>query len=215
MPNDEIIAKQLDFFVQNLSGCGFAALAAREPEKFEWQHVIVARDEIATLDSVVEAAIASPTVSTLSIIFPDISTNDELDGLISALTGNYIYAHETHDTSHNRCYRFRAKIGEDTSFVSGFGPFGYMPKTRQSPYTSIVMRVKPRPAYDWHLKEPEEGIIHVADMDMKGLPDRKLKRLWRNTFLTVAGILGKKPDEESAAKTTFLIPLDRAANISL
>jgi len=215
MSNDEIVATQLDFFARNLSGCAFAAMAARDPIKFEWAHHVIDSEALANLDTVIEAATADPAVSTLSIVFRDVVGDRELDGLIPSLVSENIYLHETLDTLQNRCYRFRAKIGEDESFVSGFGPFDYLPKTRRTPYTSVVMRVKPRPNYEWHLKEPEEGIIHVADMDMKGLPDRNLQRMWRNSFLTVAGLLGRKPDQESAAKTTFVIPLDRAEHISL
>ncbi|HEV7289461.1 hypothetical protein [Sphingomonas sp.] len=215
MSGDAIVSEHLEFFVRNQSGCAFAAIAARDPAKYEWHHDLIMELDPGLIAARVDAARADPAISTLSIVFPAVTSVDELALLLAALPCGPIYLHETLDTPKHRCYRFRAKVGEDESFVSGFGPFDFMPETRRTPYTSIVMRVKPRPVYDWYLKPPTEGLVHVADMDMKGIPDRRLQRLWNNTFLTVAGILGKKPDDESAAKTTFIIPLERAAHISL
>lgn len=215
MSDDAIIDENLAFFSRNQSGCAFAVIAARDPDKYEWRHDIVTDVEPAQIAARVCAALEDPAISTLSLVFPSVTDVDGLMGLLAALRCGPIYLHETHDTSNNRCYRFRARVGEDESYISGFGPFDFMPETRRTPHTSIVMRVKPRPDYAWHLKPPVAGIVDVAAMDMKGISDRNLKRLWNNSFLTVRGILGKKPDEESAAKTTFILPLQDAVNISL
>lgn len=215
MGDEELIQHQLDFFAANRSGCGFAAQAAKEPERHEWHHVVVRATAYSSIDSIVQDAVAADGVSTLSLIFPDVRDGAELDQFLPILNGTVIYLHAKLDTAENRCYRFRAKVGHEESYVSGFGPFDFMPETRRTPSTSVVMRVKPRPHYDWFLKEPDEGLVHVADMDMKGMPDRLLRRMWKSTFFTVAGILGKQPDDESAAKTTYIIPLPRAAKIDL
>lgn len=211
----QIISEQLEFFARNLSGCGFAALAARDPYHFEWGSKVIRSPDHGKIDEYIAWAVAEPSVSTLSLIFPDVTSDRELDALIPLLRTNLLILYEHVDTEQNRCFRFRAQINEEQSFISGFGPFEYMPVTRRAPYTSIVMRVKQRPLYEWNFKEPESGIIHVADMNMKGLGDRKLWRMWNNSFLTTAGLLEKKPDQESAAKTTFVIPLARANEISI
>lgn len=213
--DSQIISEQLDFFVTNKSGCAFAAVAAKNPTHYEWRHVVIANVHLTELETVISAAIDDASVSTLALIFPDVKTDQELDLLIPKLLSRYIVLHEHYDTERNRCFRFRAKIGNDESYISGFGPFSSMPVTRRSPHTAIVMRVKPRPDYDWDLKSPEKGIIHIADMDMKGMTDRQLRRLWNNSFLTTKGRLDKDPDDESAAKTTFVIPLDRADQIDI
>ena len=215
MAADEIISDQLNFFAKNAAGCAFAAHAARDSDRYEWSHQIIGSDSLQSITNVIMAAIVDERISTLSIIFPDVRTNADLDNLLPALNRDVLYLYEKLDTDSNRCFRYRAKIGIDESFVSGFGPFEHMPITRQTPHTSIVFRVKPRPAYGWYLKEPENGIIHVADMNMKGLSDRNLTRMWNNSFLRTRGLLQKKPDEESAAKTTFVIPLPRAGQIYL
>ncbi|WP_133365618.1 hypothetical protein [Qipengyuania sediminis] len=212
----EIVEQQLDFFARNRSGCGFAAFAARSPSRYEWLHKVVRPDQFSEIDCIIEGAAVADGVSTLSLVFPDVRTDTDLDSFLPFLAGKVVYLHSVHDTPDRRCYRFRARVCGEESYVSGFGQFDVMPVTRRTPFTSIVMRVKPRPPYDWHLKKPEEGLVHVADMDMnQDLSDKNLKAMWNNSFLTVRGLLGADPNEESAAKTTFVIPLDRAARISL
>lgn len=51
-------------------------------------------------------------------------------------------------------------------------------------------------------------VLHLADMDMKGMGENQFKSLWYGSFAKVEDILGSKPDLRSAAKTTFAIPLD-------
>ena len=214
-PDDQLISEHLDFFTKNASGCAFAAHAARDAQHFGWGLTIIRRHELADIDSRLQVLIEDPNTSTLSVLFPDVQTDDELDALLPAINGKVLFLHEKLDTLTNRCYRYRAHIHGEVSYVSGFGPFSYMPVTRRTLITALVIRVAARPVYDWHLKEPTPGILHVADMDMKGMPDRTLKRMWNNSFLRTAGLLGHKPDEESAAKTTFVVPIDRAQQISL
>ncbi len=168
---------------------------------------------IGQIDDIILEAVSNDDVSTLSLIFPDVCTEGDLNELIPSLNREVIFLHEILDVNSNRCYRFRAHVGDDVSYISGFAPFTTMPVTRRAGVTSIVIRVGPRPAYTWYLKEPEAGVVHVADMDMMGLPDRKLKGMWNISFLKTAGLLGHKPDEESAAKTTFVVPLAQAQQI--
>lgn len=211
--DEQLIAEHLDFFAKNGSGCAFAVQAARDAARHDWAIRIVRDGQVDSLDLLLREAVADPDVSTLSVVFPDTRTDEDLDALLPRLACDTLFLHEKFDTEHNRCYRFRARVGEEDSYVSGFGPYNYMPVTRHTSATSIVLRVAARPNYSWYLKEPTLGIVHVADMDMKGVSDRNLKRMWANSFLRVAGLLGHSPNDESAAKTTFVIPLDRAQQI--
>ena len=210
----QVIDDHFAFFARNGSGCAFAAMAARNPTLYEWQAVVLSANDVGSLNDVLGNAVANDEVTTLSVIFPDVDSDARLDELLTKFAGPHVFLHERFDTVNNGCFRFRAKVGAGEAYISGFGPFDYMPITRQTPHTSIVTRVGPRPDYDWYLKEPEEGLVHVADMDMKGVSDKSLKRMWNNSFIRTAGLLGKKPDEESAAKTTFVIPQVRADQIS-
>jgi hypothetical protein len=56
------------------------------------------------------------------------------------------------------------------------------------------------------MKEAPQGVIHLADMDMKGMNENKFKSLWYGSFDRTEEIIGHKPDLRSAAKTTFALP---------
>lgn len=213
MTDAEIKLSHLDFFVRNATGCAFAAHVARDPARFDWAIETLGANDVDTIDEVISNAIGNGGISTLSLVFPEVTTEADLIALIPRLDREIIFLHEVINVNSKRCFRFRAKIGNDVSYISGFAPFNTMPITRRADLVSIVMRVGPRPNYDWNFKPPEVGVVHVADMDMKGLPDRKLERMWQNSFLRTAGLLGHKPDEESAAKTTFVVPLVQAPQI--
>ena len=215
MTDDEIVSGQLEFFARNLSGCAFAAHAARNPSDVEWRHRLVRADELPIMDEIISEAVACDGVSTLELIFPDVQTDNDLDQLIPALNGDVLYLYETEDTAASRCFRYRAKVGAEESLVSGFGPFDSMPITRRSPSASIVMRVKERPTYKRYMKTPVPGLTHIADMRIPGFPQRWWDRMWRNSHFRTRSLLGHEPDEESAARTTFVIPLVRADQIAL
>jgi hypothetical protein len=105
------------------------------------------------------------------------------------------------------CLGYRVAVGDLTSWMTGFGPFAFLPKTRQAPFTEIIFRSKPRPQYDWVMKEAPPDLIHLADMDMKGMAEEQLRSLWEGSLTNTESVLGSKPNLRSAAKTTFAIPL--------
>lgn len=211
---DDIISEQLEFFARNGSGCAFAAYAARDALQYEWAHMVLSTADAEAVDDVIAGAVADPSVSTLSLIFPEVQSMSALMELLPLLNREILHLHEIFPTEGNACYRFRARVGDDESLVEGFGPFHWMPVTRQAPHTAIAMRVGPRPDFEWFLQPPEEGLIHVADMDMKGLSRRALERMWSNSYTRTRGLLGQDPDDESAAKTTFILPHAYAEQIS-
>ena len=104
------------------------------------------------------------------------------------------------------CVGLRVVSGSERSWVTGFGNFDFLPKTRQAPFTEIIFRSKPRPDYDSVMKEAPAGVLHLADMDMKGMRENKFKALWFGSFDKTEAVLGHKPDILSAAKTTFAFP---------
>ena len=57
------------------------------------------------------------------------------------------------------------------------------------------------------MKEAPENVLHLADMDMKGMGENKFKALWYGSLDNTEKVLGHKPDLRSAAKTTFAVPL--------
>ena len=206
MQEEAVKEAQRQFFARNRSGCAFAAYAAKRPKKYGWLSVITEVDA-GNISETLGAAINDPDVQALSMIFPNVETVSGLIDLINACLDTGSFIDEGDDESGMRFVRLRAQVGGDRSWVSGFGPFEFLPKTRQAPHCELAIRVKPRPAYNWSFKETPAGIIHLADLDMKGLSDRNLWKLWGASFETTKNILGHTPDDESAAKTTFVIPL--------
>jgi hypothetical protein len=203
---DDIKEAQRAFFRKNKAGCAFAAYAAKGVGKYGWE-VVVLPVSAAAIGEELTKAIGDPGVQALSMIFPDVSSASGIKDLVSACVDSGHFVEQGHNTESTKHVRLRAYVGSDVSWVTGFGPFDFLPPTRRAQYCELTIRVKPRPAYDWYFKEPQEGIIHLADLDMRGLRCEQLWKLWGVSFATTKRILGHAPDEESAAKTTFVLPL--------
>jgi len=212
---DAIANQQLEFFKRCRAGCLFAAVAARNPTKYGWKQQVVVRYSTEEIDKLISEAIESPKVTMLSLIFPTVTSPEALVEFIHTLQQcDSIFLEQA--TSHEgaTCLGLRAHINSLSSWISGFGPFEFFPKTRQSPYTEITLRVKPRPAFKWVMKQSPPNVIHLADLDMLGIADALFKTLWYSTFARVEKVLGHKPNTQSAAKTTFSVPEDLWSQIS-
>jgi hypothetical protein len=202
----QICDAQMDFYRRNKAGCLFAAVAAKNPEAYGWYQRVLA-PEAASIKATVVSAIAARGVSTLSLIFPRVQREDALLNLIEILqdSGSFYLDQET-PFKGSYCLGLRAPVENLTSWVSGFGPFDFLPVTRQSPYTEITFRVKRRPNYKWVMKESPKDVIHLADLNMLGMADAMFRTMWRATLKRTARLIGHEPDLRSAAKTTFAVP---------
>lgn len=210
---EDVLHRQLRFLTRKRAGCLFAAVAARSPEKYGWVHRFptVAEDAV---DSCIEAATRDPGVTTLSMVFPQITTTNDLLRFLGVLKRCSLVTLEQEEEAHGcLCFGFRAEVGELRSYVAGFGNYAFLPKTRRTPSVEITMRVKPRPQYDFVFKEAPACVIHLADLDMRGMPPEKLWRLWDGSFVQTERILGHKPDLRSAARTTYNIPAELVHDI--
>lgn len=201
--------EQLAFYKARKAGCIFAAICARDPIKYGWKHVVLDDLSSRTIDEIITNGIKEAATSTISLLFPAVVTNSDLLRLISELQDCHHIVLESNVKFENmRCLGFRVKVGENLSWVSGFGNFEFLPKTRRTPYTEIVFRVKPRPTYEWHMKPPLKGVLHLADTDMLGVPLRTFKKWWNASFKNTKLVLGHSPNLLSAAKTTYAIPVE-------
>lgn len=207
MLSKSVIKTQLEFYKRGGAGCLFAAHAATNPAKYEWK-LSVSEVDAAQIESIVQDAITLPGVSTQSIIFPSVIHLKELKDLLSALQETpSFFLDQEQKFEDMMCLGFRARIGDKVSWITGLGSFTFLPKTRQAVFTEIVFRSKPRPDYEWVMKEAPENVLHLADMDMKGMGENKFKALWYGSLDNTEKVLGHKPDLRSAAKTTFAVPL--------
>lgn len=207
MEADLIKRLQLEFFRRNLAGCAFAALAAKEPERYGWYQRVVEAASSA-IEGELGAAIDDKRVTMISLIFPRVRSAPDLFALCHDMSecGNIVLEQDV-IFRNSRCLGFRLRVGPALSWITGFGNFGFLPETRRTPYTEITVRTKPRPDYEWTMKEAPEQTIHLADMDMLGLPRVQFEKLWRRSLAHTSQRLGHPPDLRSAAKTTFALPI--------
>jgi len=205
---NEILKKQLDFYRNRKAGCIFAAIVARNPKRYGWNHVILNEANHNEIDNIISKSIDSSS-STLSLLFPNVISNNEFLNFIQELSkSKYIILEQNIIYESMHCLGFRVKINDTLSWISGFGNFSFLPKTRQTPYTEIVFRIKPRPFYEWHMKAPIKNVIHLADMDMLGTSKRIFKKWWKDSLKNTRKVLGHSPNLLSAAKTTYSIPVE-------
>jgi len=201
-----IVDSQLCFYRDGLAGCIFAAIAARDPIRYGWLHRVISLN-VEAVDAEIKSAVANPAITTLSLIFPKVDTLDTLIELIDMLKSSAVlFVEQDILFDGMRCIGFRAVIEDKHSWVSGFGPFTFFPRTRQTPYSEIAFRVKQKPNYCKEMKKAPSHILHLAHMDMRGLTDAFFKRIWYKSIGHTAHLLGHKPNLKSAAKTTFTIP---------
>jgi len=204
--DQNIINTQLDFYKKGRAGCLFAAHAATNPDRYGWQ-LSVATPEKDKIEVLVRSATSLDHISTQSIIFPNVTSADDLKLLLSVLKDvNSCTLEQQEEFLGQICLGYRMHIGTLTSWVTGFGNYDFLPPTRRAPYTEITFRSKPRPNYKHVMKQAPEGVIHLADMDMKGMSKTQFFALWHGSFKNTEKIIGHKPDLRSAAKTTFAVP---------
>lgn len=204
--NDALLEGNLQHYRQHHAGCSFAAFAAHKPVAHSW-HLEVMHDP-ESMDEVVSRLRRNGKIATVSLLFPTVNGQERLEQLIESLSRSDHFFRE--DLGFHEKYdlvglRFRVDT-ETVSWVTGLGPFHWMPATRQSPTTEIAFRIRRRPSYPWTFKETPQGVVHLADMEFPGIDETRMRHLWDSSFDRTRRVLGHPPDMLSAAKTSFILP---------
>jgi hypothetical protein len=206
------VAEQLRFFSEKRAGCLFAAVAAHDPEHYGWSHLSLSPSET-EVDEALEWAINDPATTTLSMVFSSVQDSSMLGHLVSALRrANLVRLDLVVPDGDVVCLGFRAVVGVVRSYITGFAPLDFLPATRRAPFCELTVRVKPRPNYAYVFKPAPAGVIHLADLDMKGMSPVAMRKLWNGSFDQTARILGAPADGRSAARTTFCVPINHFSN---
>lgn len=165
------------------------------------------KPSILEIDRSIAGALSAKNVSTLTLVFPTVTSVRDLRVLIGMIRASeFLFVED--EVSHDNllCLGIRARIGPLTSWVTGFATHADMPVTRRAPYTALTLRIKPRPKYSVVMKKAPENVIHLADMNMRGLSREQFQQYWDLSHTHTARLLGHKPNIFSAAKTTFVLP---------
>ena len=144
----KIVSDQLDFYCRGDAGCQFAVRAAENSKLHKWQHIVIEHQTISEIDTVIIDAIQSPEVNQISLLFPCIKTQSDLESLLYSFEASQIFFFAPEiEYSNYRCIGLRAHVLGKSAWVSGFAPLECLPKTRQAPFTELVFRVKDKPEY--------------------------------------------------------------------
>jgi uracil-DNA glycosylase len=178
--NDE----NLRFIRQGRTGCVFATILSRDPDKIGWSRIVNPTELMIPEDAYM-----------ISYIFEG-KTKDEVT---QWALDNGMYFEQT--SKRSKGLRYKNEHG--VSWVQYFGPDSHV-KTRQSPVAELLFTVKlPKKSY---VKVGFNGILHLAHASVAHLKENTLDRIWDACFHRTKKILGHSPTVMEAAKTSHVIP---------
>lgn len=223
--NEDLVAEiQTHWHQKGQNGCVFAQRAAARSGEIGWRNKVVPNTlddilDVPTLDHVdriIDEGIQSNETEVLSFLFPHITDPVELVYLLRALSSETrnIYLGNEVDMGKLMGVGLRVNIpsGQNPeSWLVGFGPFDFLPQTRQAPVTELSIRTKPKPPDLFHRLNDNQLEAHLADVDLN-LPDPAMENYWKATQRLTRQILGgdvaRKETKLASAKYTFGVPKD-------
>ena len=220
----------VDWMKSKQVGCGFARNFARREDIGGLQGVTVlgtdlGDQEIIPLNVFLEAACSKS--EGVYVIFPDISSENDVIGLVRGLCRTPVW--KCVDVSNDiqppndvllLGLRWHFPDEKHMNYVLGFANLPDMPRTRRAPHTTLVLRTGPPGrapgiafAHNVFAKKDERGSevteipVHLADMpDLLG-SEEAVATLWRQTMKLKREQLQGDPMADAAkAKITFCFP---------
>lgn len=205
--NDQLVKDvQKHWHTKGQNGCVFAQIVATRADELGWD-VEVIRETNNDLLSLIQASIDNPRCQNLSLLFPEIHTVEQLvNTLHSLLEQNIVKLATERSFGKFVILELRLPINEDAeAWLVGFGPFDFLPKTRQAPQVEIALRTKTKPQDLNEQLNQDHNAAHLADIPVN-LDDDRFNAVLDATKKRTAQIIGDESRETSKAKVTFTIP---------
>lgn len=195
------------------NGCAFAQWLAKRTPSNEWAFVVWrAQDEQIT--ETLQFLAGSSPAEMVSILVPSATWTTEairLTDALACLDDFFLEAHEARPGYASRRLRYRLPSGE-IAWVMAFGPFAWMPTTRQAPMLEFTIRLKPKPDRLYERLNQDLTIAHLADFPAP-IRAGAWDRLFDFTLKETRRVLGEEPDDLSAAKQTLAVPLSELSPV--
>lgn len=214
-----VIDTQKHWHTKGQNGCAFAQIAVGRSDEIGWQYSVVSESEmedgaglITLIDDRIQLAVDSPTNSVISILFPSITTPEDLTHLVGCMTAvPSLYVESTIDHGDFTTIALRAPLPREIiSWPVGFAPLSYMPNTRQAPVVELAIRTKVKPPVLFHRLNQSQDEAHLADVPLD-LTDKVMDRIYDATVEKTQYLLGgsreaRKENKFAKAKVTYTVP---------
>jgi adenylate cyclase class IV len=207
---ETIVTIQRDWHMRGQNGCVFAMHAARNLSNQQWRYeVLFDHQDVDLIRGVITRAVADPHNDVLSLVFPQVATAVQVQGLVcAALKAGCHLAEDVAGEAGVVALRYRLD-GAD-SWVVGFAPLDDLPATRRAPFAELAIRTKPKshPAHP-DLNDDEDQ-AHLADVQLgysPGVTTRLICKTKARTVKILGGIEKRDRTKAAKAKTTFGLPL--------
>lgn len=215
--SDEHLARVVHHWhASGANGCAFAQWIAKRVDETEWPVVVMRNSDPLDLLNVGETldflARQSPA-EMVSIVLPRVVDTEGVlaaSDALATIAGFRLEDEGGVPTGFvGRRLRYTLPSGE-TAWVMAFGPFDWMPTTRQAPLLEFALRLKPKPTQIYWKLNQDRDVAHLADFPAS-LKESAWDRLFDLTLEETRRVLGEPPDELSAAKQTLAIPVEQLA----
>lgn len=190
--------KVLEYISRGKAGCTFAAIAARNPDKYDWGFYEIKSQE----DSIPEFE-----HSTVSLLFPE---HWQYKDVFKWAISNGMWEEEVKKGTLWRRFkrwwkgeklsglRYKSKDNY-TAYVMYMGLDSHCP-TRQTPRPLLTFRTCS--TTEMFYRVGFSGVLHIAQMPVL-VALNKAENLWKSSHRNSKRIVGENLNEEHAAKTTY------------
>lgn len=229
-----VLDEQLAWHQKMRQGCIYAAHLAKKslappPNSYYsdyWGRAVLSGHDQTTVLSMtafVNDCHQHPERQLASVLLPDIKTRKTLIDFVGTVQSHYpgvIIQYEDSTRSSHTLVRIRVPLSDGVcAYALGFGPFDWLPPTRQAPFTELVLPTKSKQflknKYNRHSlnqaqpdsqpRAPEPTFVHLADINVENVTtDTELDtRYWHSTHdIKIAKLSGDNSDR-AKAKVTF------------